>query len=142
MSSKIKAEHDALLEAMLLAAGADGKVTKPELEAIFARIYAHPEFSTYEKDHLREAVERASHRVTGYASVQDACEAIASRLETITSRELAFRCAASVALVDHKADYRELKTLKALQDAFGLTESRIVTLFEQAEDDADAVPKL
>lgn len=141
MTGNLKSEHDALLEAMLLAAGADGKVTKPELEAIFARIYSHPTFSSFQKEHVRERLEAASQRLEGSPGLQAVCESIAERLETVVLRELAFRCAAAVALVDNRADYRELKALKALQDALGLTEAKIVNLFELAEADVQEIPE-
>lgn len=48
---------------------------------------------------------------------------------------IAFRSSASVALSDSRADWRELKALRALQDAFGLTDARVQSLFEQAEED-------
>lgn len=128
-------DHEALIEAMLLAAGADGRITKIELEAIFARVFERPEFSKLEKDHLRDSVEKAAERVADAPSLEALCESLAARLETARSREIAFRSAASVALADKRADWRELKALRALQDAFGLTDTRVQHLFEQAESD-------
>ena len=57
---------------------------------------------------------------------------LAERLPDKPSRELAFGLAAAVALADRVADPRELGILKALQNAFDLTEAEVAQLFEAA----------
>lgn len=141
MRATTSAEHEALIESMLLSAGADGRVTKLEVEVLFARIFARPELSTYEKTHLRQTVDRLAERVGRAASVSALCESIAERLPSATARETAFRGAVAVALADHKAHTRELRALKALSAALGLTDERVQSLFETAErEQAHFVP--
>lgn len=141
MSPASHPDHEAIIEAMLLAAAADGEISKVELEVIFARIFSRPEFSRYEKNHLRETVEKCALRLGKARSLNALCESLAERLETITGRELAFRCAAAVAMADHGADSRELAALKALQAAFGLTDARVQSLFELASSEIPEVPR-
>src|SRR5476649_2786224 len=122
----------ALFEAMMLAAMADGKVTKVEVEEIYRRVFERPEFHGIHAADLKVAISHAAERVAKAHDLMHLLPTLAERLPDKPSRELAFGLAASVALADRVADPRELGILKALQNAFDLTEAEVARLFEAA----------
>jgi uncharacterized tellurite resistance protein B-like protein len=58
---------------------------------------------------------------------------LAARLPDPESRRLAFGLAASVAMADRKTHPGEMSVLKALQEAFEISEAEVVKLVEAAE---------
>ena len=122
----------ALFETMMLAAMADGKVTKTEVEQIYRRVFERPEFHGIHAADLKTAITHAAERVAQAHDLMHLLPTLAERLPDKPSRELAFGLAASVALADRVADPRELGILKALQNAFDLTEADVARLFEAA----------
>ena len=124
----------ALFETMMLAAMADGKVTKTEVEEIYRRVFERPEFHGIHAADLKAAISHAAERVAKAHDLMHLLPTLAERLPDKPSRELAFGLAASVALADRVADPRELGILKALQNAFDLTESEVARLFEAASN--------
>jgi uncharacterized tellurite resistance protein B-like protein len=117
---------------MMLAAMADGKVTKTEVEEIYRRVFERPEFHGIHANDLKAAISHAAERVAKAHDLMHLLPTLAERLPDKASRELAFGLAASVALADRVADPRELGILKALQNAFDLTEAEVARLFEAA----------
>jgi uncharacterized tellurite resistance protein B-like protein len=126
----------ALLETMLLAAAADGAVSKVEVEDIYRRVFERPEFEGIHAGDLRDAIGQAAQRVATAHDVQHIVSSLAERLPDADSRALAFALAASVVLSDHRTPPKELAVLKALQQAFGLTDAQVASLFEAAEGSA------
>ena len=122
----------ALFETMMLAAMADGKVDRPEVEQIYRRVFERPEFHGIHANDLKQAITHAAERVAKSRDLMHLLPTLAERLPDKASRELAFGLAASVALADRVADPRELGILKALQNAFDLTEGEVAQLFEAA----------
>jgi uncharacterized tellurite resistance protein B-like protein len=122
----------ALFEAMMLAAMADGRVTRVEVEEIYRRVFERPEFHGIHAADLKQAIAHAAERVAQAHDLMHLLPTLAERLPDKASRELAFGLAASVALADRVADPRELGILKALQNAFDLSEAEVARLFEAA----------
>jgi uncharacterized tellurite resistance protein B-like protein len=123
----------ALFETMILAAGADGKITKVELEEIYRRVFERPEFKGIQAGDLRQAIEHAAMEVSRAQDLSDILPTLAARLPDKPTRELAFGLAAAVATADHRTPPSELRILKALQDAFELADDDVARLFELAE---------
>ncbi|GAC1539123.1 MAG: hypothetical protein NVS2B9_06020 [Myxococcales bacterium] len=126
----------ALLETMLLAAAADGAVSKVEVEDIYRRVFERPEFEGIHAGDLREAIAQAAQRVAEAHDLEHIVPSLAERLPDADSRALAFALAASVVVADHRTPPNELAVLKALQQAFGLTDAQVASLFEAAEGSA------
>src|SRR5437660_4933309 len=127
-----RSRQAALFETMILAAASDGKVTKVEVEEIYRRVFERPEFHGIHANDLKQAITHAAERVAQSRDLMHLLPTLAERLPDKASRELAFGLAASVALADRVADPRELGILKALQNAFDLTEAEVARLFEAA----------
>lgn len=128
-----KTRQAALFETMILAAGADGAVNKPEVEEIYRRVFERPEFHGIHADDLKEAIENAARRVAEAHSLEHILPSIVDRLPDKPSRELAFGLAASVVVADGRTPPSELNILKALQDMFDLSEEDVARLFEAAQ---------
>jgi uncharacterized tellurite resistance protein B-like protein len=128
-----KSSQAALFETMILAAGADGTVTRVELEEIYRRVFERPEFKGIQSADLRQALEHAAQQVAHARDLLDHVPSLAKRLPDRAHRELAFGLAAAVATADHSATPPELAVLKALQEAFGLGDDDVARLFELAE---------
>ncbi len=122
----------ALFEAMLLAAGADGQVTKHEIETIYRQVAAHPAFHGIQAGDLRKALSHAADRVTAAHDLDHLLPSLADRIPDQPSRKLAFRLAAGVATTDSATDVREIEVLKALQTVFALGDTDVAELFESA----------
>ncbi len=123
----------ALFETMILAAAADGRVDKVEVEEIYRRVFERPEFHGIQAEDLKTAIEHAAKRVAEAHSLEHILPSIVDRLPDKASRELAFGLAASVVVADGKTPPPELEILKALQDMFDLSEEDVARLFETAQ---------
>jgi len=128
-----KTAQAALFETMILAAAADGRVTKDEVEEIYRRVFERPEFKGIQEGDLRQAIEHAATRVAEAHSLEHILPSIADRLPDQPTRELAFGLAASVALADNRTPPAELRVLKALQEMFDLDENTVARLYETAQ---------
>ena len=135
-----KTRQAALFETMILAAAADGRVNKPEMEEIYRRVFERPEFHGIHADDLKEAIQNAAARVAEAHSLEHILPSIVDRLPDKASRELAFGLAASVVVADGKTPPAELNILKALQDMFDLSEEDVARLFEAAQLHAPLPP--
>jgi len=118
---------------MMLAAGADGAVTKDEIEEIYRRVFERPEFQGIQAEDLRHALEHAAEQVSKGHDLEHVLPSLASRLPDAPSRQLAFGLAASVAMANRKQLPAELQVLKALQQAFEIADADVVALFDAAE---------
>jgi uncharacterized tellurite resistance protein B-like protein len=123
----------ALFETMILAAAADGRVDRVEVEEIYRQVFERPEFHGIHADDLKKAIEHAARRLTEAHSLEHILPSIVDRLPDKASRELAFGLAASVVVADGKTPPSELNILKALQDMFDLSEETVARLFETAQ---------
>ena len=123
----------ALFETMILAAAADGRVERVEVQEIYRLVFERPEFHGIQADDLKKAIEHAAARVAEAHSLEHILPSIVDRLPDRASRELAFGLAASVAVADGRTPAPELNILKALQDMFDLSEDDVARLFETAQ---------
>jgi uncharacterized tellurite resistance protein B-like protein len=130
----------ALFETMILAAAADGRVDRVEVEEIYRRVFERPEFHGIHADDLKTAIEHAARRVAEAHSLEHILPSIVDRLPDKASRELAFGLAASVIVVDGRTPKAELNVLKALQDMFDLSEDDVARLFETAQQHGEFPP--
>ncbi len=125
----------ALVEAMLLAAMADGQVTELEIQTLIRRILERPEFDGTKPEQLTALVQKS---VQTLASAQDLKAILASlrdRLPDHKSRMLAFGLAAAVALADQRATRAELGLLKTFQAALGISEDEVAEIIDVVEKD-------
>jgi uncharacterized tellurite resistance protein B-like protein len=123
----------ALFETMILAAAADGRVDRVEVEEIYRLVFQRSEFHGIHADDLKKAIEHAARRVAEAHSLEHILPSIVDRLPDKASKELAFGLAASVIVADGKTPPAELNILKALQDMFDLDEDDVARLFETAQ---------
>jgi tellurite resistance protein len=126
----------ALLDAMVLAASADGKFQPEELQHLLQRIIERPEFEGVEAEEMASLVEASVKRLSFARTLDDILTALKERLPDHRNRLLAFGLATSVALADAKATREELGVLKSLQHALGLTEDEVSRAFEQVQSGA------
>ena len=130
----------ALFETMILAAGADGDVSRVEVEEIYRRVFERPEFNGIHATDLRQAIAHAAQQVAQAGDLPSILTSIAERLPDRPSRELAFGLAASVALADQRPPTYELRVLKALQEMFELDDADVARLYELAGEKAPLPP--
>lgn len=115
----------ALIEAMLLAASADGRVEPRELQILIARVIERPEFEGTDASALNALVESSAKRLSQAAKLEDVLTSLRERLPEHRNRLLAFGLAASVAFADRKASREELGLLKTIQSALGISEAEV-----------------
>lgn len=130
----------ALFETMILAAAADGRVERVEVEEIYRQVFERPEFHGIHAHDLKEAIEHAAKRLTEAHSLEHILPSIVDRLPDRESRELAFGLAACVVVADGRTPPSELNILKALQDMFDLSEETVARLFETAQSHGQFPP--
>ena len=128
-----KTRQAALFETMILVAGADGTVTRDEVEEIYRRVFERPEFKGIQAKDLKDAIGHAAKQVAKAKDISQILESLAVRLPDGEGRRLAFGLAASVAMADRKTHPTELAVLKALQGVFQIPDDDVVRLFEAAE---------
>lgn len=126
----------ALFETMILVAGADGIVTREEVEEIYRRVFERPEFKGIHAQDLKDAISHAAKQVAKAKDMEHILPSLAERLPDGESRRLAFGLAASVAMADRTTHPAELAVLKALQGTFQIPDDDVVRLFEAAESHA------
>ncbi|MBM4782821.1 MAG: tellurite resistance TerB family protein [Archangiaceae bacterium] len=132
----------ALIETMLLAASADGRVEPRELQILIARVIERPEFEGTDAEALNALVESSAKRLSQAAKLEDVLSSLRERLPEHRNRLLAFGLAASVAFADRKASREELGLLKTIQSALGISEAevqRVVDTVQRGESLADVL---
>lgn len=123
---KAKAERNAaLIEAMMLAASADGEVAPRELQVLIARVIERPEFEGTDAEALNALVETSAKRLSEARRLEDVLASLRERLPEHRNRLLAFGLAASVAFADRRASREELGLLKTIQAALGVSEDEV-----------------
>jgi tellurite resistance protein len=123
----------ALIEAMLLAASADGRVEPRELQILIARVIERPEFEGTDAEALNALVEASAKRLSEAAKLEDVLTSLRERLPEHRNRLLAFGLAASVAFADRKASREELGLLKTIQSALGISEAEVQRVVETVQ---------
>lgn len=132
----------ALVEAMLLAAAADGSVSEIEIQTLLRRVLERPEFEGTRPEELNQLVESC---VANLAKAKDLNTILASlrqRLPDHKNRMLAFGLACAVAFADQRATRSELGLLKTFQAALGISEdevAQIIDVLEQGGSLAEAL---
>ncbi|MER2566714.1 MAG: tellurite resistance TerB family protein [Myxococcaceae bacterium] len=132
----------ALIETMLLAASADGRVDPRELQILIARVIERPEFEGTDAQALNALVEASAKRLSQAAKLEDVLTSLRERLPEHRNRLLAFGLAASVAFADRKASREELGLLKTIQSALGISEAevqRVVDTVQRGESLAEVL---
>jgi tellurite resistance protein len=134
--------NGALVEAMVLAACADGTVSAPEIDAILKRVRERPEFDGLSMEEVRVLVSQATQRLAHAGRMEDVLSALRTRLKSHHNRLLAFGLAASVSLADRNASRAELGLLKSFQRGLGVSEAeveKIITAVESNQPLAEAL---
>jgi tellurite resistance protein len=127
----------ALLDAMVLAATADGTLAPEEMQHLMNHVIERPEFEGLNASELSHLVEDSARRLASARSFDDILSSLKHRLPDHRNRLLAFGLATAVALADRRATRDELGLLKSFQSALGLTEDEVSRVFESVEDGAD-----
>ncbi len=127
------ARNDALLDAMLLAASADGQMQPAEIRTVIAKVLERPEFEGTGPDELAALVQSSAKRLSSTAELETVMKSLRERLPDHRTRLLAFGLATAVALADRKAVKEELGLLKSLQAALGISEDEVASVFECVE---------
>jgi tellurite resistance protein len=137
-----KHRNAALIELMLLAAMADGKVSDRELQTLLTRVLERPEFEGTRPEELNQLVENSVKRLASAPSLESILRSMRERLPDHKTRMLGFGLAAAVAFADQRATRNELGLLKTFQAALGISEAevaRIVDVVEQGGSLAEAL---
>lgn len=132
----------ALVEAMLLAAIADGRVSETEMRMLLRRVRERPEFEGMKSEALNALVEASAQRLSRVGDMEEVLASLRRRLPDHKTRMLAFGLAAAVALADNRATRSELGLLKTFQAALGISEdevARIIDVLEQGGSLAEAL---
>jgi tellurite resistance protein len=132
----------ALIDAMILAAGADGELRPVEVETVIRRVIERPEFEGVEAAELSGMVEASARRLSQARALEDILEALKARLPDHRNRLLAFGLATAVALADRRAAKDEISLLKTLQRALGISEDEVTRVFEVVEQGASLAEAL
>lgn len=125
--------NSALLDVMVLAASADGKIAPSELQTVLTRVIDRPEFEGVRAQDLSSMVEASAKRLAHGRSLEELLHGIKERLPDHRNRLLAFGLATAVALADRKASREELGLLKTFQASLGLTEEEVSSVFVNVE---------
>lgn len=124
--------NEALVDAMLVAAVADGQVSRLELRTLLRRMHERPEFEGLSLEAIGEIVQARSDALSSLP-MSDVLDSLRARLPEHSNRLLAFGLAAAVAFADQRATRSELGLLKTLQAALGITEDEVVRIVDVVE---------
>ncbi len=124
----------ALMDAMILAATADGHVSKLEKDAMLRRVGERPEFEGTKIEELKDLIEGSVFRLSKTAKIDDVIHTLRTRLPDHQNRLLAFGLATAVALADQRATKQEMGLLKVLQKGLGISEEEVARIVEVVED--------
>jgi len=125
--------NGALVEAMLLAAIADGKVSEKEMQVLLARVLERPEFEGTRPDELNALVQASARSLAGAKSFEAILASLRTRLPDHRNRVLAFGLAAAVAFADQRASRAELGLLKGFQAGLGISEDEVAQVIDIIE---------
>jgi uncharacterized tellurite resistance protein B-like protein len=126
--------NGALVEVMLLAAMADGRVSQVEMQTVLRRIMERPEFEGTRPDELNALVESSVEKLAEAKDLEEILGSLRSRLPDHRNRMLAFGLAAAVVLADQRATRAELGLLKTFQAALGISEEEVAEIFDVLEN--------
>ena len=124
----------ALVEAMLLAAMADGKVSQAEMQTLLRRVLERPEFEGTRSDDLNALVEQSVTRLAAARDLEEILGSLRERLPDHRNRMLAFGLAAAVGFADQRASRAELGLLKTFQAALGISETEVAQIVDVIEN--------
>lgn len=128
-----KQRNAALVEVMLLAAMADGRVSQVELQTLLRRVIERPEFEGTKPDELNALVIASAQRLSKAHDMDEILVSFRARLPDHKTRMLAFGLAASIAFADHRATRTELGLLKMFQAALGISEDEVAQIIDVIE---------
>lgn len=128
-----KDRNAALVEVMLLAAMADGRVSQQELQTLLRRVIERPEFEGTKPEELNALVEASAQRLSKAHDLEEILASLRARLPDHKNRMLAFGLAASIAFSDHRATRSELGLLKTFQAALGISEDEVAQIVDVIE---------
>src|SRR5689334_1515998 len=128
-----KDRNEALVEVMLLAAMADGRVSQHELQTLLRRVIERPEFEGTKPEELNALVEASAQRLSKAHDLEEILASLRARLPDHKNRMLAFGLAASIAFSDHRATRTELGLLKTFQAALGISEDEVAQIVDVIE---------
>lgn len=120
-----KERNAALVEAMLMAASADGSVSDSEMQTLLRRVIERPEFEGTKPEELNALVEGSARALSKARSLESVLQSLRERLPDHKNRMLAFGLAASVAFADRRATKEELGLLKSFQMGLGISEDEV-----------------
>ncbi|MCK8502945.1 TerB family tellurite resistance protein [Myxococcus fulvus] len=129
-----KERNAALVEVMLLAAMADGRVSQREMQTLISRVLERPEFEGTRPEELNALVESSAARLSEARDLEDVLASLRRRLPDHKNRMLAFGLAAAVALADQRATRTELGLLKTFQAALGISEDEVAQIIDVIEN--------
>src|SRR5262249_61336710 len=86
----------ALVEVMLLAAMADGKLTEGSIQALLRRVLERPEFDGTKPEEISALLEKSVKRLASESSLEAILQRLRDRLPSHQNRLLAFGPAASI----------------------------------------------
>jgi uncharacterized tellurite resistance protein B-like protein len=130
---KPRERNTALIEIMLLAAVADGKVSDREMETLIRRVLERPEFEGTKPEELNAMVEGSLKTLASAKDMRAVLASLRERLPDHKNRMLGFGLAAAIAFADQRASREELGLLKTFQAALGISEEEVVQLVDAVE---------
>lgn len=128
-----KARNAALVEAMLLAAISDGRISEIEMRTLLTRVLERPEFEGTRPEELNALVEDSAKTLASAHNLEEILRSLRERLPDHQNRMLAFGLAAAVAFADQRATRAELGLLKTFQSALGISEDEVVRIIDVIE---------
>lgn len=133
-AQKARADRNAaLIEAMLLAAMADGEVTQIEMQTLLRRVIERPEFEGTHPDELNGLIEQSVENLAARKNLDEILQSLRQRLPDHKNRMLAFGLAAAIAFADQRATRAELGLLKTFQAALGISEDEVAQIVDVLE---------
>lgn len=132
----VKARADrnaALVEVMLLAAMADGRVSEVEMQTLLRRVIERPEFEGTRSTELNALVEASAARLAEARDLDEILQSLRERLPDHRNRMLAFGLAAAVSFSDQRATRTELGLLKTFQKVLGISEDEVAEIIDVVE---------
>jgi tellurite resistance protein len=128
-----KARNAALVEAMLLAAISDGRISQTEMQTLLTRVMERPEFEGTRPEELNALVEQSAARLAAAKNLEEVLASLRARLPDHKNRLLAFGLAAAIAFADQRATRAELGLLKTFQAALGISEDEVAQMIDVIE---------
>jgi uncharacterized tellurite resistance protein B-like protein len=137
-----KQRNAALIEAMLLAAIADGRVSELEMQTILRRVIERPEFEGTKPEELNALVESSVQKLASAKDLDHVLQSLRDRLPNHRNRMLAFGLAAAVSFADQRATRAELGLLKTFQKALGIAEKEVEQIIDVIENNGSLAEAL